>query len=615
MLASAISCTKASDFDVQFYVPESIELSADSAQSISFKVLAGKSPEQSDRVVFVSSREYTCSITEVGSAKFQVALPKDFPSDSYQVYISRGRERKLMGSTRITITDPGIKLEAGVTVYGRVICDGRGVPGVVVSDGEAVVKTNTEGTYFLKSSKPHGYVFVSVPSGYEVPSQGVLPQLHKQLLKPKDTPEQVDFTLNKVEGQDRYNLLVLGDIHLAGRNNDRQQFAQFTSEVNSYLAAHKGEKTYALTLGDMTWDLYWTSNKYCFEQYLSDVNAIKGLQIFHTIGNHDHEMMATGDFNTVAKYKKEMAPTYYSINLGAWHIVVLDDIECTNNGTGDRTYNCSLVNQELSWLERDLAFVPKTTPIIVTLHAPVYEANGADALTNSSALASILKPYSNVQIITGHTHKMYNVCKDNIYEHNSGAICATWWWTGKLTPGVNICQDGTPGGYRILNIDGNDIKWQYKGTGLPLERQFTSYDRNSMDLSASTYVPKGSAFNQTAFEQLASKWVGSSSDNLVYLNIWDWDPSWTISVQENGQELPVRQVTGHDPIHLTAYSAKRYNTTEDQKSLNFKTSLTTHLFEVQASSATSTLEICVTDRFGRKYTQSMTRPQTFEVSF
>ena len=74
--------------------------------------------------------------------------------------------------------------------------------------------------------------------------------------------EQKDFKLTKVDGQDRYKLFLLGDMHLANRTNDAAQFTQFTTDLNAYMAQHSGQKMYALTLGDMTWDLYWYKNNY-----------------------------------------------------------------------------------------------------------------------------------------------------------------------------------------------------------------------------------------------------------------------------------------------------------------------------------------------------------------
>ena len=179
---------------------------------------------------------------------------------------------------------------------------GVGVENVVVSDGAEVTVTNEKGIYQLKSAKKWGYVFISVPSGYEVPSVGVLPQFHRALKNSADVVERADFKLEKVDGQDSYKIFMLGDMHLANRTGDLGQFAQFTSDLTDYMTRHKGEKMYALTLGDMTWDLYWYSNSYYFPQYLNTVNSqIKNLQIFHTMGNHDNDFQTRSDYDAAVK--------------------------------------------------------------------------------------------------------------------------------------------------------------------------------------------------------------------------------------------------------------------------------------------------------------------------
>ena len=79
---------------------------------------------------------------------------------------------------------------------------------------------------------------------------------------------------------------------------------------------------------------------------------------------------------------------------------------------------------------------------------------------------------------------------------------------------------------------------------------------------------------------------------------------------ENGKPLTVSQlVSGElDPLHYIAYTAKRY---ASNAAATFKTEKNYHLFKVTASSATSTLDIKVTDRFGNEYTETMTRPKAF----
>jgi len=44
-------------------------------------------------------------------------------------------------------------------------------------------------------------------------------------------------------------------------------------DVNAHQLPRRPGKVYALTLGDMTWDLYWITNNYSFKEYLADARA------------------------------------------------------------------------------------------------------------------------------------------------------------------------------------------------------------------------------------------------------------------------------------------------------------------------------------------------------
>ena len=81
--------------------------------------------------------------------------------------------------------------------------------------------------------------------------------------------------------------------------------------------------------------------------------------------------------------------------------------------------------------------------------------------------------------------------------------------------------------------------------------------------------------------------------------------------------MTVSQLTAeYDPLHIIAYTAKRLDSNvslSDGGGINFETGTNTHMFRVKASSATSTLEIKVTDRFGNVSTESMKRPKEFST--
>jgi len=618
------------EFDVQFELPTLIEITK--GGEYTFTVKNGKAPQISDSFIIESDAgvSYVCSIVNVSSTSFTIRLGNSCTTGNYTIYIKRDSRKKLMGKTYIKVVeDIGFVPDAGTTVYGIVSTTAGGVENVVVSDGVEVTATNKDGIYQLKSAKKNGKVFISVPSGYEVPSDGVLPLFQYTLKGETNDVERVDFTLTKVNNQDTYKIFMLGDMHLANRTKDREQFANFTADLSNYMNSHKSEKMYAIALGDMTWDLYWYDNKYQFPQYLEDINnGVKNLQIFHVMGNHDNDFKATSDFAAEIQYRDKIAPTYYSFNIGKVHYVILDDIDCSQyDGTTSRNYKKTISTEQLQWLAKDLSYVSKTTPLVVAMHAQVFYPTTTgfkidhDA-TNTNQLFSILNGYK-VQFVTGHTHMIFNVTPEaaivggqNFSEHNSGAICASWWWSGNLTPGVHISLDGTPGGYGVWDISGTDFKWMYKATGWPENYQFRSYDLNNVHFSMAD-VPLMPSTVSTTVKNEYLKYVDAypvNSNNEVLINVWNWNPKWTLNVvDENNNALTPTEVWAYDPLHIAALSVKRFNSASLSSTPSFITDKFTHFFKVTASSADVDLVITVKDEFGNTWTENMQRPKAFST--
>ena len=99
--------------------------------------------------------------------------------------------------------------------------------------------------------------------------------------------------------------------------------------------------------------------------------------------------------------------------------------------------------------------------------------------------------------------------------------------------------------------------------------------------------------------------------NTILVNVWDFDENWSISITENGKELSVSKDYAYDPAHIMALSAPRCKAST---SPNFLTAQWPHFFKAQASSASSTVVVTVTDRNGKKYTETMARPKVFNLN-
>lgn len=594
-------------------------------------------PMNGDLLRFVSEDRKTRK--EIGvkidsDSSFSITFPEGLDSGNYILYLIRNKAGYKIGVAKFKVSErpltPEEMLQAGVTVWGSVTCGGEGVPGVVVSDGVSVTQTDANGGYALKSAKSEGHVFISIPEGYEVPSDKAMAQFYSHLVSEPEKLERVDFTLYAAESAPQ-SLIVLGDMHLAGINNDVSLFEKSMSDIKAYMQKHPERRYALLTLGDMTWDSYWYSTPYGLMDYVQLMNKIvpSGVQVFNTIGNHDHDQNAVGDILTTIPYRRVLGPTRYSFNYGGAHVMVIDDVECTNSqaSTTDdsfRSYRTKVVQDVLKWIAEDLKFVEKDVPVIVAAHCPIYKIASATGFSATMENASeLLKCFAGRQtyFLTGHNHTLHNVNKlsgENHYEHNAAAVCAAWWQTQKLA-GNNVCADGAPGGYSVFDLDKDGLSWIYKPTGSDIEKQFRVYDLNCVDLDAQKYIPQctdpesqklWNSYVQETNSAHTIPFTARQKDNQVLINIWNWDDDWKVTVKENGKSLSVKRIRSYDPLFLVSYVAPRLN---KNKSSNINPKGTNHMFLVQASSADSDLEIVVTDRFGNSYMETVERPKTFSI--
>jgi len=595
-------------------------------------VLTGKGFVINDQIELKSSINsdiiYTTNITDVTDKTGTFIIPDDFSTGNYSIRVIRGEKNLLLGTllfnlvTNVTIPD----IE-GMTIKGVVYSDGKGISGVTVSDGQEVTITDKEGVYYLSSLKKTGFVFISIPGNYEVAAIGNSPQFFKRLSNNTTIIEQKDFSLIKVDNQ-KHVVIPMADWHLANRNNDTDQYTnKVVPDVNATIDKYKadGTKVYAITLGDLTWDLYWYKNNFGLNEYIPYMNMLN-CPVFNLIGNHDYDPYYANDWEAENKFRDILGPTYYSFNLGDIHYVVLDDVEYINTGgsigtVGNRNYNYTINLEQIKWLKKDLeAIIDKTTPIVLAMHTPLYKRPSVDSngdqvneiyLNNGNELIEILKGFSKVNILTGHLHENYRVEEEiNLMEHNTAAICATWWWTGKNGYADNhICKDGSPGGYSIWNINGRDIQWKYKGIGYSENYQFRTYDLNTVHITADSFAPQSTDAELSIYSDSYSQ---KNSNNEALINIWSYEKDWKIEVTENGNTLNVTRINAKDPLHIISYEALRLNNGATPTSA-FVTSKTSHIFKVKASSPETTLEIKVIDNFGNVYTESMIRPKAFSL--
>lgn len=563
----------------------------------------------SDFIVFKSASSYAAQVESVSGNSFTVTLPAYLTSGTYTVSVLAGGRTITVGRVdmKIAANPDLITVAPSTTVYGRVLCGGNGLEGVVVSDGLITAKTDVNGVYQLSSAKKQGYIFVVLPSGYAAPVKGVFPQIHAFCKESPDVPERLDFSLQKDGNQSRHTVLVMGDFQLCRRYDDTEQVKPLLEELSSYAADNAGKKFFGMLLGDLTWDTDWVSSGFGLPEFAEVMKGVRGMTFHSVIGNHDYELEAAGDMATAAKYKQYIGPTYYSFNYGRIHYICLDSVVCTNDGNGSRSYDRKIDADQLSWLDADLSYVDKSTQVVLMTHV------NRSSISNFSELMSHFAGFSRpVHLFTAHTHTMSNSDKTSepipYFEHNSATPSGCLWETGSVTPGINLCKDGTPAGYTIFSVDGDDVSWRYKSVGRSIDYQFRVYDRRAVALNSALLLPEAHQSNRTNFDSAASGWADYGTGNKIFINVWNYDPSWKIEVMESGRPLTVTKVSRTDPYYIWSYLSRYYDSPQKKEAATSAGS-TGHFFEVSAESPTSTLEVTVTDRFGNMIHESFSRPK------
>jgi 3',5'-cyclic AMP phosphodiesterase CpdA len=301
--------------------------------------------------------------------------------------------------------------------------------------------------------------------------------------------------------------------------------------------------------------------------------AKPGIGFRYVIGNHDMTNWGRSYETSMKNYEDMYGPAWYSFNVGKVHYIVMND----NFYVGrDYFYIGYIDERQLRWLENDLSYVEPGSRVIVSMHIQTTNDKSdrdafqygiiGDNLCNKPAFYAMLEPYRTT-ILSGHSHTAdFEQISENIFEINVAGFCGAW-WCGE------VCIDGAPAGFKVFDFDSDDMKWIYKGCGHPLDYQMKVYV-NDPDYPGQ-----------------------------IVANVWDYDPQWKVEYFEDGVKVcDMERFKAQDPLAKELY--------KDPASLKrtwVYAAPTENMFRAGISENAKVLEIKVTDRFGRIYTEKIER--------
>lgn len=403
----------------------------------------------------------------------------------------------------------------------------KGVPGVAVSNGVDVVVTDGKGAYELTVGADN-IIFISKPSGYQVPlNQKGLPSfyyIHKPTGSPGNyrytgvpptgkMPSRIDFPLEKANETENYTALIFGD----PQPYTSTELGYFEKAVVSETAGLKNI-SFGISLGDIVGDDLDLHDPYA--------TAMKRLGVpwYNVMGNHDMNYEALADSLSDESFEAHFGPANYSFNYGKAHYIILDDVLYPDPRDG-KGYWGGFTRSQLKYIENDLKWVDKSSLVVLSFHIPFQQYDDTYRLEDRQRVFDLLKDFSNVLILSAHTHLQRNdfyTATDGwkgskpLHEYNAGTTSGDWYsgeFTAQGVP-VSTMRDGTPKGYAFMTVTGNQYEIRYKVVGKP--------DDYQMEVFAPKVIP---SYRSTGAGVYVNFFMGTSSDELVYrIDQGEWRP-------------------------------------------------------------------------------------------
>lgn len=463
----------------------------------------------------------------------------------------------------------------GMTVKGIVINSQTREPlsGVMVSDGRLCTLTGDDGIYYLPTDlTTQRCVFVCVPPEFEVPmnSSNCFNAWKSLVTGTVKDVYTVNFSLTpRKEPVGKYQIIFCGDPQIRTTDQSIPSY-EYVVQGLAEFSAGAAVPQYMINLGDLVFNEVSIYNTY--KRYLSTA----AIPSFNLPGNHDHDPEKLTEYDAISEYIKALGPNNYSVNIGDIHYIFLDSVAWGDSDTED--YESGFNEEALEFLENDLKYVSKDTPLFICTHIPMSKTsyNFGQGRYNFDRFNDLIAGY-NVHAWYGHYHinYFYSYTAEDIaagrtkaasFESHIVVRCA-----GALSVDKELSSDGVPRGFVVTDIDGKNVTWHYKTVG--------EYENEQLRV----YTPD------------------MTGEECVYANVYLWDNKWgDVEWWEDGvKKGNMVKADGTDPMYVILFRENgSVGSTPTEND-------TRHLFRYTPSKDAVSGEVRVTDRFGTTWVQKV----------
>jgi hypothetical protein len=294
-----------------------------------------------------------------------------------------------------------------------------GIAGVAVSNQNEVVTTDRNGSFRLDGIGS-GVVFVSTPNGYRAVDSW---------WRAASSTQPLAFALTRDPAAPELTFIHASDTHISQASLSRtRRLRALVDSIRPGLL---------LITGDLVRDALRVPEAEArgyYDLFVRERSAFR-TPVYTVPGNHEvfgierdtSHVAITHPLYGRAMYRHYFGPDYYSFTRGGVHFVGLNTVDID-----DQRYYGHVDSLQLAWLERDLALVPPTMPVVTFDHIPFFTTfemlngysdrppaptlitvNGKTvfrhSVSNAGDVLAVLRKRRHVLALGGHMHAVERI--------------------------------------------------------------------------------------------------------------------------------------------------------------------------------------------------------------
>jgi 3',5'-cyclic AMP phosphodiesterase CpdA len=231
------------------------------------------------------------------------------------------------------------------------------------------------------------------------------------------------LALQNGEAVTPFSFVQLSDTHVGFQDAPdplgTKAFEAAVREVN----ALERQPDLLLVTGDLTHDSEKEGESLArMKRFQEIIGQLKVKKRMYIPGEHDAGLDG-GEL-----YRGVFGPTHYTFDHRGIHFIALDNVSAGDPVVGP---------EQLAWLAKDLARFPRSAPIVVFTHRPLFDLKPEwEWYTgDGDKVLDLLAPYENVTVLYGHIHRHHEQETAGGHVHHFAARSLIFGYPDPATPG------------------------------------------------------------------------------------------------------------------------------------------------------------------------------------